>query len=667
MGFRKNLSNASTSEILNLITDDGYLFNVNHVWNPSALAWEKMEQPVLEATNSNFYIKIDGLEDLLTEIKVNQTNTTQQVKITDGTDIADVISADSYKGLVTVNPSHISTLNSSTTPLAGGATFTGVAEDLTNYSDVLVAVKASHASAADGLKIQFSIDGTNWDVEDAYTIPAGVGKTFSAQICGKYFRIVYTNGSTLQTYFRLQVIAKANYSKPSSHRIADIVSAQDDAELVKSQIIAQKPNGDMVNINSTTGGNLKISLEEVESGVTLTTATSNEYLDAFTNVPVAQPQTLFDAQFTYSLQPLLYEQVTSGTGASITHDATNRCATMAFSSTTGSAYMQSYEYMRYQPGKGQRVFITFNMNGGIANVQKFARYGDANENYQFVLDGTTPKVQINTQGATGQQTASQANWNIDPLNGNGRSGITINFEKEQILVIDFQALYVGRVRFGFDINGMVYWVHYFNNANNTTKPYIKTANLPIACGMTSSASATTTMDFNCCSVISYGGVDATVGYGFSVEGTGTAGNNARAHILSIRPKTTFNSITNRTQIIIDNIDLIVTGNTAIKWELVLGQAISGATTFADVNTAYSTVEFNTAGTISGDPAIVLASGYVTATAATKGSVSQNIVKRYPLTLDVAGNQRSLGTLSVIATGLGATSACRASLTWKEVR
>ena len=63
----------------------------NYVWNTSTLAWDKMSQPVLEATNSVFYAKIDGVEGLLTDIKANQTNKTQYIKITDGTDDAEVV------------------------------------------------------------------------------------------------------------------------------------------------------------------------------------------------------------------------------------------------------------------------------------------------------------------------------------------------------------------------------------------------------------------------------------------------------------------------------------------------------------------------------------------------------------------------------------------------
>jgi hypothetical protein len=54
--------------------------------------------------------------------------------------------------------------------------------------------------------------------------------------------------------------------------------------------------------------------------------------------------------------------------------------------------------------------------------------------------------------------------------------------------------------------------------------------------------------FNCSSVISNGGVDETVGYEFSSPDISvTAGNGTATHMISIRPNTTFNSITNRTK------------------------------------------------------------------------------------------------------------------------
>lgn len=130
-------------------------------------------------------------------------------------------------------PSVVSTANSTTSVLAGGAVFTGTSEDVSDFAQILVSVFTSHASATDGLSVQQSSDGTNWDVTDVYTIgatAAGQGKTFSFQPAAKFFRIVYTNGATLQTSFRLQTVFHRAPTKASSQRPADAVSNENDFE-----------------------------------------------------------------------------------------------------------------------------------------------------------------------------------------------------------------------------------------------------------------------------------------------------------------------------------------------------------------------------------------------------------------------------------------------------
>ena len=97
-------------------------------------------------------------------------------------------------------------------------------------------------------------------------------------------------------------------------------------------------------------------------------------LDAFSRLRISNPLTLFSSQFTYSLNPLLFEQIIGESGATISHDTANRCALLSFALTPtgGKSYMQTYEYLPYQPSKSQLTFITFNMNGGVANTLKFA-------------------------------------------------------------------------------------------------------------------------------------------------------------------------------------------------------------------------------------------------------------------------------------------------------
>lgn len=392
-------------------------------------------------------------------------------------------------------------------------------------------------------------------------------------------------------------------------------------------------------------------------------------IDAFSRLRVSQTANLFDAQFTYDLSPLQFEQITAETGATISHDATNRMANLAFASTPtgGQSYMQSYEYVPYQPGRSQLVFVTFNMQAGVANVLKFAGLSDGVDGVEYQLNGTTRQIALLSSTTAGNQTITQANWNLDTLDGTGPSGVTLDDSKTQILVIDFQALYVGRVRVGFDINGLIYFAHEFNHANAFTHPYFSRATLPVRCGMTCTGTVTAAMNFICSAVASEGGLPEPLGRSFSYSANVTAGNETATHALSLRPKLLFNSITNRTLFQLESISLLVRGNSPVKWQMALGQAISGTTTFNDVNTIYSGFEYNTAGTISGSPALVFSEGFVGATNQQKGTASKGVSQRYPVTLDQSGAHRAMGTMTVVVTGLGGASDVDVNLTWREVR
>ena len=56
-------------------------------------------------------------------------------------------------------------------------------------------------------------------------------------------RVIYTNGGTDQGVFLLVTQLKPVYTKPSSHRLADTLNGQDDAELVKAGTTGPDQNG----------------------------------------------------------------------------------------------------------------------------------------------------------------------------------------------------------------------------------------------------------------------------------------------------------------------------------------------------------------------------------------------------------------------------------------
>lgn len=394
-------------------------------------------------------------------------------------------------------------------------------------------------------------------------------------------------------------------------------------------------------------------------------------LDAFSRLRVSNPLILHNSQFTYDLAPIIFEQIVNGTGAVIAHSTTNRCANMTFASTPtgGKAYMQSFEYLPYQPGRSQLAMITFNMVAAVANVLKFAGYSDGVNGVEFQLDGTTKQFKIYSGSGVGNQTIIQSNWNLDKLDGSGASGITLDVTKTQILVIDIQALYVGRVRIGFDVGGSILYAHEFKHANLFTDPYIQSANLPVRCGMTCTGTVSTTMQFICSAVISEGGSEDinAFGYTFQQDSGLIAVPVGGIHMISLRPKTTFNSITNRSRVAFIDVEVFNAGNQAVQWQLCVGQTLTGTTTFIDVNSTYSSTEYNILATLSGSPSIVIDAGYIPASGANHIMVNTAVISRYPITLDAAGAVRPLGTLTLKATSLTGTQNCYASLKFREIR
>ena len=190
---------------------------------------------------------------------------------------ADLIATNGHTGMVVMTPGHVSTDNSTVALLNAGIAFTGEWEDISNFGVIVVSLTSDVASATDGLMMQFSSDGTVAGIisDDDYTINAGAKKTFSFQAAAKFFRVIYTNGGTNQGSFNMQTVLKPYYVKPSSHRIQDSIVDDDDAELIKAVITGRNPSGNFVNFQSTSAGNFKVSVEEIQNKISTDNSTTS--------------------------------------------------------------------------------------------------------------------------------------------------------------------------------------------------------------------------------------------------------------------------------------------------------------------------------------------------------------------------------------------------------
>jgi hypothetical protein len=130
-------------------------------------------------------------------------------------------------------------------------------------------------------------------------------------------------------------------------------------------------------------------------------------------------------------------------------------------------------------------------------------YFDSLNGLFFRQTGTALSVvrRTSTSGSVVDNVVEQANWNLDKLDGTGASGFTLDDTKAQILFIDFQYLGMGRVRMGFDINGIIVYCHEFLNANVLDVPYMQSGTLPIGILLTTTGtSVTKTSYFKCAAV-----------------------------------------------------------------------------------------------------------------------------------------------------------------------
>jgi hypothetical protein len=164
-------------------------------------------------------------------------------------------------------PGKISTGNSSTTPLAGGATFTGAWEEIVNYGAIIISVFADVASATDGLKFEWSSDGTNVDVDEVSSVNANVGRGFTQMPRSRYFRVRYVNGGSAQTVFRLHTHFQQTTVSNLTRALDKAISGENLAQTVRAVITGEDASGSFFNARVRSPGFLEVLGHSIEDSI----------------------------------------------------------------------------------------------------------------------------------------------------------------------------------------------------------------------------------------------------------------------------------------------------------------------------------------------------------------------------------------------------------------
>jgi hypothetical protein len=391
-------------------------------------------------------------------------------------------------------------------------------------------------------------------------------------------------------------------------------------------------------------------------------------LDAFGRLRVSTPFTLFDSSHRFADNGLW--STATATGGAATFNAAQGLVDLDVTAASGSEVVrETTKVFSYQPGKSLLVLNTFVMSTAKTNLRQRIGYYGANNGYYLEQNGTTVSFVERSfvTGAVVNTPVAQASWNVDPMDGSGPSGITLDLTKAQILFMDLEWLGVGTVRIGFVINGNFYVCHKFQHANIITSTYITTASLPLRYEITNTGatSGASTLKQICSTVISEGGyqlnglqqaigIPVTTPKNLAVAGTFYP-------IVSLRLKTSPDRLD--AIIICTAISVIATSTGAYNWQVIAsGTTTGGSWVSAGANSA---VNYNITGT-SFTGGRILASGFFSVS--NQGSTQVDILKEalFKTQLERNGLTSTPFELTIVVATDNAGGDVLASMDWEEI-
>lgn len=409
------------------------------------------------------------------------------------------------------------------------------------------------------------------------------------------------------------------------------------------------------------------------------TRKSSDFLDATSRDRVAEPTTLFDSKLVYNKDGVMWHEQLNGVGAAAAHLPDEAAVDLTVGTASGEyAFRQGRNVYVFISGKSYISVMGVKFTAPEDNlVQRVGLFTDDNGMFFEVL-GSVVSVVVRSKvtGSVFGDKASRAQWNLDKLDGSGSpdnpSGISVDFTKAQILVIDYTWESVGYVRFGVLVQGGLHYVHEHNHANIYNGAIFSTPDLMPRYEIRNTGITTksnTLKQFGS-SVVCEGsylpvGRQNSIGNGITLRSISTT----LSPIFAIRQRTTFSGIANRKIARWLSADFLVDADAHFEIRHVSEPGtITGD--WSDFDTADSSVEYsvNISAVASGD-AHIIDSGYISAgQGKATGSASRKpqFVNHHDLmtqNYDVDNSE----LIVIYAATISGTGNAGASLVWVELK
>lgn len=333
-----------------------------------------------------------------------------------------------------------------------------------------------------------------------------------------------------------------------------------------------------------------------QSHIEFESNTNKGTTDAFLRQRVSMPSTIFDSKQIVDNSPLFWDDAqVSGSGTTSTYSSYRASSVLAVGATTaGRRTRQTFRRFNYQPGKSQEILMTAVLGAGGTGITKRVGYFDDNNGLFFQLSGSTLSVVVrsNVSGTPVDTVTNQSSWNIDKLDGTTTSGIEINVSNAQIFFIDFEWLGVGSVRFGFVIDGNLYYCHSALHANMISSVYMSTPNLPLRYEIINDGTgAAASLESICSTVISEGGEDRLgIIRSFNRGSThfAAAATTNMYPLVSIRLKSTHLGVS----VIPQAVSMYISTNDNVLWSLVMNPTVAGTDAASWTSATNSAIEYD---------------------------------------------------------------------------
>jgi hypothetical protein len=189
------------------------------------------------------------------------------------------------------------------------------------------------------------------------------------------------------------------------------------------------------------------------------------------------------ATFTTGKDADIWDEIVTGASSSSVHDEYLGMVALTVGPNVGDkVYRQTKRVQRYIPGRQGEVSMTMIFGTPTTGIRR--RFGMFDELNGFFFedsgDGTYRcKLRRNTAGGVEEDSWARDEWNVDPMDGTGPSGITANPLAIQHMSIEYEWYGAGMIEWNFVMNNNKYPIHRVYHANTETHTWASKAALPV--------------------------------------------------------------------------------------------------------------------------------------------------------------------------------------------